>query len=114
MDISVSLNGINQYILNPLILLVFAVAFLVFFWGVLQFIFSQTADDRRDEGKRKIFCGLFFIFIIFFSFCLCLLFFCLFRMRCFYWIKTTTGCADTKRVSPFAGLFLKKRGVPIV
>jgi len=65
MDISVFLNGINQYILNPLILLVFAVAFLVFFWGVLQFIFSQTADDRRDEGKRKIFWGLFGMFIMF-------------------------------------------------
>ena len=65
MDISVFLNGINQYILNPLILLLFAIALLVFFWGVLQFIFSQTADDRRDEGKRKIFWGLFGMFIMF-------------------------------------------------
>jgi len=65
MDISSFLNGVNQYILNPLILLLFAIALLVFFWGVLQFIFSQTADDRRDEGKRKIFWGLFGMFIMF-------------------------------------------------
>ena len=64
MDISSFLNGVNRYILNPLVLLVFAIAFLMFFWGVFQFIFSQTADDRRDEGKRKIFWGLFGMFIM--------------------------------------------------
>lgn len=65
MDISQFLNKINQFILNPLILLAFAVAFLVFFWGIVQFISSQTADAARDEGKRKIFWGLFGMFIMF-------------------------------------------------
>ena len=65
MDISVFLNKVNQYILNPLILLAFGVAFLVFSWGVFQFISSQTADAKRDEGKRKIFWGLFGMFIMF-------------------------------------------------
>ncbi len=64
MDISVFLNKVNQFILNPLILLAFAIAFLVFFWGIFQFIFSQTADTQRDEGKRKIFWGLFGMFIM--------------------------------------------------
>lgn len=64
MDISQFLNKINQYILNPLILLAFAVAFIVFFWGIFQFIYSQTADAGRDEGKRKIFWGLFGMFIM--------------------------------------------------
>jgi len=58
------LGKINQYILNPLIFLLFAIATLVFFWGIFQFIFSQTADDKRDEGKRKIFWGLFGMFIM--------------------------------------------------
>ncbi len=58
------LNKINQFILNPLILLFFAVAFLVFFWGIFQFIASQTTDAGRDEGKRKIFWGLFGMFIM--------------------------------------------------
>jgi len=65
MDISAFLNKINQFILNPLILLAFAVAFLVFFWGIFQFIASQTTDANRDEGKRKIFWGLFGMFIMF-------------------------------------------------
>lgn len=64
MDISEFLNKINQFILNPLILLAFAVAFLVFFWGIFQFIGSQTTDAGRDEGKRKIFWGLFGMFIM--------------------------------------------------
>jgi ABC-type phosphate transport system permease subunit len=64
MDISDFLNKVNQFILNPLILLIFAVAFLVFFWGIVQFISSQTADASRDEGKRKIFWGLFGMFIM--------------------------------------------------
>lgn len=65
MNISEFLNKINQFILNPLILLAFGIAFLVFFWGIFQFISSQTTDTGRDEGKRKIFWGLFGMFIMF-------------------------------------------------
>lgn len=64
MDITGLLNKINQYILNPLILLAFGIAFIVFFWGVLQFIFSETSDTKRGEGKKKIFWGLFGMFIM--------------------------------------------------
>ena len=64
MDISIFLNKVNQYILNPLILLAFGIAFIVFFWGIFQFIYSQTADAKRDEGKKKIFWGLFGMFIM--------------------------------------------------
>ena len=64
MDISKFLNNINQFILNPLILLAFAVALLVFFWGIVEFIASQTADGKREEGKKKIFWGLFGMFIM--------------------------------------------------
>ena len=64
MDISEFLNGVSEYILNPLILLLFVVAFLVFFWGLFQFIASGTTDEGRDLGKRKIFWGLFGMFIM--------------------------------------------------
>lgn len=66
MDISEFLNKINQFVLNPIILLAFSIAFLVFFWGIFQFIYSETADDtKRSEGKKKIFWGLFGMFVMF-------------------------------------------------
>lgn len=64
MDITTLLKGISRLILNPLIVLAFAVASLVFLWGIFQFISSQTVDAARDEGKRKILWGLFGIFIM--------------------------------------------------
>ena len=59
------LGKINAFILNPLISLVFAVAALVFFYGIFQFIRSQTSDAKREEGKGKIFYGLIGMFIMF-------------------------------------------------
>lgn len=64
MDITEFLGKINQVILNPLIYLFFAIAFVVFVWGIFQFIASQTSDDKLSEGKRKIFWGLFGMFIM--------------------------------------------------
>jgi len=58
------LNKINQFILNPLIKLAFAVALVIFFWGIFQFIISETADAKRSEGKKKILWGLFGMFIM--------------------------------------------------
>ena len=58
------LNKINQFILNPIIILVFAVALLVFLFGVVQFINSETSDTKRGEGKKKIVWGLVGMFIM--------------------------------------------------
>lgn len=58
------LNKINQFILNPIIALAFAVALLVFFWGIFQFINSETSDKGREEGKQKLLYGLVGMFIM--------------------------------------------------
>lgn len=65
MSIDEFLNSVNRVILNPLITLFFAIAFLVFFYGIFQFIASETADSKREEGKRKILYGLVGMFIMF-------------------------------------------------
>ncbi len=58
------LNRINDLILNPVIRLAFAVALLVFFWGIVQFINSETADSQRAKGQKKILYGLLGIFVM--------------------------------------------------
>lgn len=65
MDITALLGRISYYILNPLIVLAFAVALLIFFWGIFQFISSETADAKRGEGQKKILYGLLGMFIMF-------------------------------------------------
>ena len=64
MTIERFLGNIAQLIINPIIILAFAVALLVFFWGIFQFISSETADAKRDEGKKKLIYGLLGMFIM--------------------------------------------------
>jgi ABC-type phosphate transport system permease subunit len=65
MSILELLYKINEHILNPIILLLFAIAFLVSIFGIFQFINSETSDAGRETGKRRIFWGLFGMFIMF-------------------------------------------------
>lgn len=58
------LDKVNQYILNPIIILAFVVAIIVFTWGIFEFISSETADASREKGKSKILWGLFGMFIM--------------------------------------------------
>ena len=65
MSIASFLNKLNAAILNPLIALAFAVATIVFVFGIVQFIRSETADSEREAGKKKILYGLLGMFIMF-------------------------------------------------
>ncbi len=52
------LYKINMYIINPAIEGAFIVAFVIFIWGVFQFI--RNADDKvkRQEGKDHMLWGI--------------------------------------------------------
>lgn len=65
MDITEFLGKVSAAILNPLITLAFAVAVLVFFWGIFQFVAGAAEGSKRDEGKKKILWGLIGMFIMF-------------------------------------------------
>jgi hypothetical protein len=65
MTIEPFLDKVTQFILNPIIILIFAIAFVIFFWGIFQFIATETVDSQREQGKRKIFYGLLGMFIMF-------------------------------------------------
>lgn len=64
MDITDLLKKVNATILNPTILLLFAVAIIVFVWGLIQFLVSSETDEGRETGKRKILWGLIGMFIM--------------------------------------------------
>ena len=64
-DFDTLLGKIVTEIVNPLILLLAAVALVVFAWGVFEFV-SRAGDEKgREEGRRAILWGLVGFVIIF-------------------------------------------------
>ncbi|MDP2665426.1 MAG: hypothetical protein Q8P23_02110 [bacterium] len=59
------LGKVIEQIVNPIILLLAAVAFVVFLWGVFDFIAHAGDETKRKEGKRAIMWGLIGLVIIF-------------------------------------------------
>ncbi len=65
MSVGALLAKIDAYILNPLIILGFVVATVVFFYGIAEFIWSADSDTKREEGKKSILYGVVGLFIMF-------------------------------------------------
>jgi len=54
-----------EQIVNPIILLLAATAFVVFVWGLFDFITHAGDETKRSEGKKAIMWGLIGLVIIF-------------------------------------------------
>ena len=52
-------------IVNPIILLLAASAFVLFLWGVFEFIAHAGDEGKREEGRRAILWGIIGLVIIF-------------------------------------------------
>ncbi|MEK7185721.1 MAG: hypothetical protein AAB726_03795 [Patescibacteria group bacterium] len=52
------LNRISEVILNPIIYLLFAIALLVFLWGIFQMISGAASDEARSKGRLNIMWGI--------------------------------------------------------
>ena len=50
--------GINKYIINPVIIVMFAVATLVFVYGLVEFIANKDSEDKQKEGKKHMLWGV--------------------------------------------------------
>ncbi|HVB19990.1 MAG TPA: hypothetical protein VNF51_01720 [Candidatus Paceibacterota bacterium] len=59
------LGKVITQIVNPLMLLLAAVAFVVFLWGVFAFIVHAADETKRKDGRRAIMWGLVGLVIIF-------------------------------------------------
>jgi hypothetical protein len=62
------LNRINTIILNPILVLLFAVALLYFLYGVFTFVKNADNDKERPAGQRAIVYGLIGMFVMFSAF----------------------------------------------
>ena len=52
------LNDISTYILNPIIFTLFTVAFVVFIWGLVQFVAHLDNEEARDTGGKHMLWGI--------------------------------------------------------
>lgn len=59
------LSKVVVEIVNPIILLLAATAFVVFLWGVFIFIANAGDETKRTEGRKAIMWGLIGLVIIF-------------------------------------------------
>lgn len=57
-------NRFITYVFNPAILLVFAAGFVVFMWGLVQFLMNVEDSKGRQEGLQKIIWGIVGLFIM--------------------------------------------------
>lgn len=58
MSIEQLLGRLNAHIINPFILLLFAVALVVFVWGIVEFLASEEGGEARERGKRNLGYGI--------------------------------------------------------
>jgi hypothetical protein len=48
----------NDVIIKPTILLIFSAGFLIFMWGLVQFMMNVENPTKREEGKTHMVWGL--------------------------------------------------------
>ena len=59
------LGKVVTQIVNPIILLLSAIALVVFAWGIFEFVRGAADDKSREQGRKAIFWGLIGFVIIF-------------------------------------------------
>jgi|SRR3989344_871316 len=52
------LFNVNEHILNPLIIFLFAVAFVYFLFGVFMFIANAGNEEKKTTGKSHMLWGI--------------------------------------------------------
>ena len=64
MDVDSLIGAIAEFIVNPIIVLLFVVALAVFFWGIFEFIRDAGSETGRETGKQHILWGVIGLFIM--------------------------------------------------
>ena len=59
------LNRVNEFILNPLILLAFGLSLVYFIYGIVRFLQLEAGDKSRKEAQDAIIWGIVGMVIMF-------------------------------------------------
>lgn len=59
------LYKVNNLILNPIILLLFAVSTVYFIYGIITFISLEPGDSKRKEARNSIIWGIVGMLVMF-------------------------------------------------
>lgn len=57
-DATELLNRISTYVINPIIYILFTVAFVVFIWGIVQFVGNLDNEEARSTGAKHMIWGI--------------------------------------------------------
>ncbi len=49
---------VDKFIINPLILMLFGLAILIFLYGVLEFLMNQASEEKKTTGKSHMIWGV--------------------------------------------------------
>ncbi len=58
------IGKINKIIINPLIVLVFAIALVVFLYGLYEMLANGESEEERTKGKQHMLWGVIGMFIM--------------------------------------------------
>jgi len=66
MTVSQFVSKLDQFILNPILYVLFAAALIVFIWGLIEFLngLASGETDKSSNGKRHMLWGLIGLFIM--------------------------------------------------
>ena len=56
---------VSTNVLQPIVLLLFALATILFLWGVVEFLINRDNEEERDKGKRHMLWGIVGLVIMF-------------------------------------------------
>ena len=59
---------INTFIINPLIALLFALALVLFLWGIVEYFWQADSEIARERGRTHMIWGIAGMFIMFAAF----------------------------------------------
>jgi len=64
MPLEVIIQRFEKFIIDPLILLLFALGFLYFLWGIVVFVWKADSDDGRETGRQHMIWGILGMFVM--------------------------------------------------